>query len=140
MSPVASRLASVRVGDSLPESRHTPTIMDLFFYNAALWNGHRIHFDERCAVEEGHDGLVIQGPLQGDWMSQCVTSWLGDDGDLLEFEYSNRASAILGETLTVGGTVRAVDPAAGTVDLELFVRNAAGAVIAPGAAQVRFDG
>jgi len=132
------RIETICVGDALPESRHSPTIVDLFFYNAALWNGHRIHFDERYAKEgEGYPGIVIDGPLQGDWMSQCVTEWLGDRGVLVEFEYTNRSAAYLGETLRVGGKVTACDAQTGEVSLALFVENEAGDVIAPGAARVR---
>ena len=133
-----ARIETIRVGDALPETSHSPTIVDLFFYNAAIWNGHRIHFDEKYATEEeNYEGLVIQGPLQGDWMSQCLMEWLGEDGALLEFEYSNRQAAYLGETLQVGGKVTSVDGASGEVALELHVRNEAGDVIAPGAARVR---
>lgn len=132
-----ARFDSVTVGELLPETAHTPTILDLFFYNAALWNGHRIHFDETYAKqEEGYEGLVIQGPLQGDWMSQCVMQWLGEDGMLVEFEYSNRRAAYMGETLTVGGVVTAVDSANREISVDLFVKNASGDVIAPGAARV----
>lgn len=133
-----SRLRDLRVGDALPERTHQPTILDLFFYNAALWNGHRIHFDEAYATqEEGYAGLVVQGPLQGDWMSQCVVDWLGEDGELVEFEYSNRGAAYLGDALLVGGRVTDVDQDSGEVALELFVRNQKGDVLAPGSAVVR---
>jgi len=37
---------SVQVGDALPERELTPDNVQLFLYNAALWNAHRIHFDE----------------------------------------------------------------------------------------------
>lgn len=133
-----ARIDEVCVGDELPTTEHTPNMLDLFFYNAAIWNGHRIHYDEPYATKvEGHPGVVVQGPLQGDWMSQCVMAWLGEDGMLAEFEYKNRGSAILGETLTVGGTVTQVDSASGEVVIELFVRNAKGDVLAPGAARVK---
>jgi 3-methylfumaryl-CoA hydratase len=131
------RIEAVRVGDALPERRHSPSIVDLFFYNAALWNGHRIHFDSAWASGEGYPGLVIQGPLQGDWMTQSVMEWLGDDGCLLEFEYSNRTPAFLGQTLTVGGRVTEVDPERCEVAFELYVRNENGEIVAPGTARVR---
>jgi 3-methylfumaryl-CoA hydratase len=41
----------------------TPTL--LFRYSAITFNGHRIHYDRRYAVEEEHyPGLVVHGPLQ----------------------------------------------------------------------------
>ena len=132
------RARDLRVGDALPERAHTPTNVSLFLYNAAVWNPHRIHYDERYTTQiEKHPGIVIDGPLQGDWLAQCVVNWLGDDGDLVRFAYSNRRATYLGETLTSGGRVTAVDPAQRTAEVELFVKNAQGEVMSPGSATVR---
>ncbi|MGR8921483.1 MAG: hypothetical protein ACU85V_17850, partial [Gammaproteobacteria bacterium] len=84
-------LDNIQVGDALPRREHTATNVSLFLYNAIVWNAHRIHYDERYTVEvEKHPGVIIDGPLQGDWLSQVVVNCLGEDGELLEFEYSNR--------------------------------------------------
>ena len=94
-------LAQLHVGDVLPDRVHTPTNVTLFLYNAAVWNPHRIHYDEGYTTrDEGHPAIVIDGPLQGDWLAQCVTNWLGASGSLLRFNYSNRKATYLGETLT----------------------------------------
>jgi 3-methylfumaryl-CoA hydratase len=131
------RLEDLKVGDALPERSHTPSNVSLFMYNAAVWNPHRIHYDEKYTVEEeGHPGIVIDGPLQGDWLAQCVTNWLGKSGKLLRFNYSNRRASYLGETLTSGGRVTAIDAAKRTVTLELWVRNEKGEVTSPGGATV----
>ena len=72
------RLSEVRVGQAIPGRSHTPTNVSLFLYNAAIWNPHRIHYDEKYTTEvERHPGVVIDGPLQGDWLAQVVTNWLG---------------------------------------------------------------
>ena len=135
------RIASLRPGDELPAETHRPDNVQLFFYNAALWNAHRIHYDLPYATEvEGYPGLVIAGPLMGDWLGQCVESWLGAGGVLLNLAYSNRGAAYIGETLTAGGTVESVDAAKGEASLTLFIRNEAGDVITPGRARVRIDG
>ncbi len=136
-----SRFQDLNVGDALPERAYTATNVSLFLYNAAIWNGHRIHYDVKYTTEvEKHPEIVIDGPLQGDWLSQCVLNWLGDDGDLLSFEYSNRRASYLGETLTATGKIVGKDDAAKTVDIELGIRNEKGDIIAPGAATVRFSG
>lgn len=128
-------LDSVQIGDALPERALTPDNVQLFLYNAALWNAHRIHFDEPYTRNvEGYPGLVLAGPMLGDWLNQCVEEWLGDSGRLLSIEYSNRAATYIGETLTSGGTVTAVDQASGEVRVEVFVKNAAGEVVTPGVA------
>ena len=123
----------VAVGDHLPEQSHTPGNVQLMLYNASLWNGHRIHFDEPYAKEvEGYPGLVLAGPMLGDWLNQTVELWLGDAGRLTKIEYSNRQASYVGETLTAGGTVTAVD--GDTVTVEVFIKNEAGDVVAPGVA------
>ncbi|GAB5413953.1 MAG: hypothetical protein Cons2KO_15560 [Congregibacter sp.] len=140
MSP-SQRLAQLQVGDALPERSHSPDNVQLMLYNAAIWNGHRIHFDEPYAKDvEGYPGLVIAGPLLGDWLHQCLTEWLGEDGDIASIEYSNRVASYIGETLTAGGKIVGVDPDTNTASVEVFVRNEAGDVITPGTAVVRFRG
>lgn len=132
------RIADLQVGELLPERAHTPSNVSLFLYNAAVWNPHRIHYDETYTTTvERHPGIVIDGPLQGDWLAQCVCNWLGEDGSLLRFHYSNRMATHLGETLTSGGRIVALTPEQREVEVELWVRNAAGEVTSPGGATVR---
>jgi 3-methylfumaryl-CoA hydratase len=131
-------LDTLTVGTELPGRDHRPDSIDLFLYNAALWNAHRIHYDQAYATGvEGYPGLVIQGPLLGDWLAQVVMEWLRDDGVLLELEYSNRRAAYLGETLRAGGRVSEVDRTRSEVRLDLEVRNERGEVVTPGSARVR---
>lgn len=133
------RLSELAIGDALPERRHTATNVSLFLYNAVVWNAHRIHYDERYTTEvEHHPGIIIDGPLQGDWLNQVVINWLGDDGALLEFEYSNRRASVLGETLTSGGSISAI--AGDSVTVDLWIRNERGEVTTPGRAVVRLTG
>jgi 3-methylfumaryl-CoA hydratase len=131
--------ADIQVGDRLDEQRRETGIVQQFLYNAVLWNAHRIHYEARWAKEvEGYPDLVVAGPLLGDWLTQCVLLWLGPSGRLVSIEYSNRQAAYVGETLTVGGLVAAIDPASRQVTLDVAVRNADGEVVTPGTAVVEF--
>ncbi len=135
----APSLASVRPGDALPEQSRSCDIVQSFFYNAALWNAHRIHYEMQYAKEvEGYAGLVVPGPLLGDWLGQSAEDWCGDAGRVLKLSYSNRLAALVGEALCIGGVVKALDAAAREVELELWVKNERGEVITPGSACVRF--
>jgi len=130
----------IQPGDQLPGYDHPTDTRQQFLYNAALWNAHRIHFDLPYATEvEGYPGLVVAGPLMGEWLTQCVNDWLGDNGTMVSFEYSNRRAAIVGDVLHAGGKVVSVDPDTGTVKLELQVSNDAGEAVTLGAAEVRFS-
>lgn len=132
-------IQTVKAGDSLPRRDLVCDTVQLFLYNAALWNAHRIHFDAPYATEaEGYPGLVVAGPLIGDWLTQCVLEWMGDDAELVSFEFSNRWAAYVDEPLDSGGQVSSVDTETGLVTLDLQVRNAEERIIAPGRAVVRF--
>lgn len=65
-APDASSNAPVEVApvgaDSRPMQLSTPL---LFRYSALTFNGHRIHYDRRYAIDvEHYPGLVVHGPLQ----------------------------------------------------------------------------
>jgi 3-methylfumaryl-CoA hydratase len=118
---------------AIPERQHDCGEVQQMLYNASLWNGHRIHFDMPYATEvEGYPGLVVAGPLMGDWLHQVVDEWLGDAVMITGIEYSNRIAAYVGETVTAGGTVMDYDEATGQVTLEVFVKNASDEVLTPG--------
>ena len=130
----------INVGDQLPTREHTATSAQLFMYNAVIWNSHRIHYDQAYAVEqEGYPGLVIDGPLQGDWVCQVVTDWMGDQATLASFGYANRRVAFLGETMTAGGEVEALDLDKREIAVKLFLKNQQDEVTIPGQAVVRFE-
>ena len=130
----------IAAGQALPEREFTATNVSLFCYNAAIWNPHRIHYDETYTTEvEKHPKIVIDGPLQGDWLSQIVINWVGEEAELLKFDYSNRRASYLGETLTSGGKVLKVGQKTGLVEVELFLKNEDGEITSPGSATVRFS-
>ncbi len=129
---------TLRVGTELPKRSFEASNVSLFLYNAAIWNPHRIHYDETYTTEvEKHPGVVIDGPLQGDWLTQVVTNWLQDDGVLLEFEYTNRRASYLGDRLTAGGRIIALDAASRQATLELDIRDQNEQVTTPGLAVIR---
>jgi|TARA_R110001592_G_scaffold50319_10_gene155823 hydroxyacyl-ACP dehydratase HTD2-like protein with hotdog domain len=133
------KFTDIKPGDALPERRYVPTNVSLFLYNAAIWNAHRIHYDEIYTKEvEKHPAVVVDGPLQGDWLTQAVLNWLGDDGELVEFEYSNRRAGYIGNTMVSGGKVESVDPEKKQAEFSLYVKVEGGDITAPGRAVVRF--
>jgi 3-methylfumaryl-CoA hydratase len=73
----------------------------------------------------------------GDWLSQCVLEWLGDDGRLLQFEYSNRRAAFVGDVLMSRGEVSGIDRSTRTVTLSLEIVNESGDQLTPGTAVVK---
>jgi len=126
------------IGMAIPERQHYCNEVQQMLYNASLWNGHRIHFDMPYATEvEGYPGLVVAGPLMGDWLHQVVDEWLGDAGMITGIEYSNRIAAYVGDTVITGGTITAYDESTGQVTLEVFVKNERDEILTPGVVTAR---
>ena len=133
-------LDTIKQGDILPEREYEPDNVQLFLYNAVLWNAHRIHFDYPYATQvEGYPGLVMAGPLMGDWLTQSVINWMGEEGRLVSIEYSNRKAAFIGDKLRSGGKILSVDKNTGNVELNLYIRNAKDELIIPGNAIVNLS-
>ncbi|MDR5761425.1 hypothetical protein [Caballeronia sp. LZ035] len=120
----------------LPLREHRADAVQLFLYNAAIWNAHRIHYDLPYAQEkEGHPALLVDGPLQGDWLMQLVYDFMREDDELLAFSYSNRRAAYANELLTAHGEV--VDEDSQRVRLALRLVNATGDVTTTARADFR---
>jgi 3-methylfumaryl-CoA hydratase len=133
------RFAGLRVGEHIQGRQYSPDNVQLMLYNSALWNAHRIHFDEPYAKNvESYPGLVIAGPLLGDWLHQCVEEWLGEDGQIFSIDYSNRVATFIGATLIAGGEITALRPGSREAKIDAYIKNQSGDVVTPGQIVVRF--
>jgi 3-methylfumaryl-CoA hydratase len=125
-------------GQELPVRVFHAEPVQLFLYNAALWNADRIHFDQPHTTQvEGYPALVMAGPLLGDWLAQSATEWLGEAGQLVSIEYSNRKACYIGDVLRSVGKVKSVDRLTAEVALDLAILNQASEITTPGTAVVR---
>jgi hydroxyacyl-ACP dehydratase HTD2-like protein with hotdog domain len=128
----------VETGSAITRLTVTVTETQMFFFSAATYNGHRIHYDKDFARDvEGYDNVLVQGPLQAALLSRALTDWIGGDGRLVAFSVQNRAIAYPGQELTFGGVVtgkRLTDGQA-LVDLDIFCRRGDD-VLMPGTATV----
>jgi hydroxyacyl-ACP dehydratase HTD2-like protein with hotdog domain len=112
----------VDTGDAIPVLTVTVDETQMFFFSAATYNGHRIHYDKDWARDrEGYDNVLVQGPLQAALLSRALTDWIGGDGRLVAFSVQNRAIALPGQELSFGGAVteKRVD---GLVDLDIYCK------------------
>ncbi len=128
----------VNTGDEIPVLTVAVTETQMFFFSAATYNGHRIHYDKDWARDvEGYDNVLVQGPLQAALLSRALTDWIGGGGRLMAFSVQNRAIAYPGQELTFGGVVTGKRMANGKacVDLDIFCRRGDD-VLMPGTATV----
>jgi hydroxyacyl-ACP dehydratase HTD2-like protein with hotdog domain len=128
----------IGVGEQIPALTVTADETQLFFFSAATYNGHRIHYDKDWARGvEGYDNVLVHGPLQAALLARAIGDWIGGRGRLVSFSVQNRATALPGEPLTFGGVVtgKRLTDGAGLVDLEITGRRD-DTVLMPGTATV----
>jgi hydroxyacyl-ACP dehydratase HTD2-like protein with hotdog domain len=128
----------IEVGTELPPLVKRPTEVALFRFSAVTWNAHRIHYDRPYAESEGYPNVLVQGHLHGAYLTQMLLDWVGGEGTLRRFQWSNRRSASPGDTLTCRGRVTRVYSEADLhlAEVEIWEENQAGEVCAPGQATV----
>jgi hydroxyacyl-ACP dehydratase HTD2-like protein with hotdog domain len=101
-----SDFADISIGDHIAELVVSFDTVQLFFFSAATYNAHRIHYDHAWATQiEGHADTVVHGPLQVAVIARVLTDWIGPRGRLVELSVQHRASVHIGETVRVCGTV-----------------------------------
>ena len=125
----------VKPGDALPPLVKNASRAQLFLFSAATHNPHRVHYDRAFAALEGHDDILVHGPLQGAWLHQFVRDWAGPRGRVLTLAFQNRGRAFPERDLVFRGRVTAVD--GDVVTLEIEEVDDTGAVLVPATAQVR---
>jgi hydroxyacyl-ACP dehydratase HTD2-like protein with hotdog domain len=123
-----------QVGDALPALRHTATAFQLFRYSAVTWNPHRIHFDERYARDEGHEGLALHSHLRAALALRCVTEGLGSEWQVTNVAYRLRKPVYAPAELTYTARVTAAD--GDSMTLELIEEQPSGEVGFEGTVQV----
>ncbi len=138
MATVQLYYEDVQPGNEIPALSLTVDERQLFFFSAATYNGHRIHYDKEWARSiEGYDDVLVHGPLQAALLARALTDWIGGRGRLVEYSVQNRAVAYPGQVLTFSGVVTAKRLAdhTGLVDLDIAGRRG-DTVLMPGTATV----
>jgi hydroxyacyl-ACP dehydratase HTD2-like protein with hotdog domain len=125
----------VKPGDTLPPLVKNASRAQLFLFSAATNNPHRIHYDRDYAKLEGHEDILVHGPLQGAWLHQFVRGWAGPRGRVLALAFQNRGRAFPERDLTFRGHVTSIE--GDVVSLEVWEEDDTGAVLMPGTARVR---
>lgn len=131
---------SVTVGDELEPLVCGPLMsLHLMRFSAAIENWHRIHYDERFATEhDGLAGLLVSGSFKQHVVAQMLRRWAGRDGWLVEISLRFRRMNVVGETLTIWGTVTELEQQArhGLVTCRIGISNEDGIESSPGTARV----
>lgn len=134
----------IRVGTTIALD-HTVDEVQMFFFSAATNNGHRIHYDLPYATQvEGHDGLLVHGPLQAALVEKLLTDWVGPHGRLRRIQVQHRANVHPHQRLRFEATVTAVrrhdDGNGTTAELDLRGVGPGGVEFLRGSARVDLGG
>jgi acyl dehydratase len=118
--------AGVGVGDPLGELTVEVDRSRLIAYAAASGDHNPIHWSDRVASEAGLPGVIAHGMWTMGAAATLLTRWAGDPAAVIAFACRFTRPVPVPDpgvaALTVTGRVRAVDPGAGTADVELDVR------------------
>ena len=128
----------VEPGMAIPPLEKCASYTQLYLYSAVTRNPHRIHYDQAFARSEDHPDVLVHGPLEGAFLAQLLTDWIGGDGFLKQFFYSNRGRAVPGDVLTCKGKVTEKYERDGQhcVACEIWMENQRGEAIVRGSAVV----
>jgi 3-methylfumaryl-CoA hydratase len=76
----------------------------LFRYSALTFNGHRIHYDRRYAMQqEGYPGLVVHGPLIATLLMELLRAHLQPGEQVQAFRFKAQRASFDGQPLHLHG-------------------------------------
>jgi len=128
----------VSEGEEIPAMVKEPSRAQLFMYSAITWNVHRIHYDRNYANLEEHPDVLVHGPLQGAFLGQYMTDWIGSEGTLKKIAWSNRGRAFPEEPFIMKGRIKEkrIEGSQNLIDCEIWAENKEGERLALGSATV----
>jgi acyl dehydratase len=127
------------VGMTLPVSRVEVRAEAMKVFSLLTADPNPIHWDVSAVGAQGlGDRPVNQGGLNAGYLARAVTAWTGDTAALRRLAVRFRGTVAAGDTVTAGGTVTNVtqDGVMVRAIVEVWLRDAAGADVADGIAEV----
>ena len=103
-------LGAVHAGDTLPELVVPVTATTVVLGALASRDWRPMHHDHDFAVNRnGTQDIFLNTPNQAAWFERYVTDWTGPTGRLGRMKFRMKGSVFPGDTMTMRGTVEAVD-------------------------------
>jgi len=119
---VSPRFGDVSVGQEVFLVPRTVTREDVKAYADASGDQNPLHQDDHVARAAGFPGVVAHGMYTMGTLASAIAGWAGGVEALVRMKVQFRAPVFMGETIVCGGSVRSLDPDAGTVVLDVWVR------------------
>jgi acyl dehydratase len=109
------------IGDLLPELERLVTREAVKSYADASGDQNPLHQDDDFARSVGFDSIIAHGMFTMGHMAACVSTWMGEEGQITRISAQFRVPVMIGERIVASGRVRAIDPDRRTVTLDLWV-------------------
>lgn len=128
----------VKEGMDIPTVEKTPTTRTLVQWAGASGDYFELHYDKDFAQSMGFPGPIVHGRLEAAFLTQMLTDWIGEKGELRKMSVQYRGNAFPGQKLSLGGKVTKKHTEGGEnlVECEIWVQNPEGKQITPGTAVV----
>lgn len=99
--------------------------LELFLFRAAGWHPHRIHYDLPYAtVVEGHDAVVVHGPLQAVHAVDALLDALDVEVVVRRLAYRHRALLTVGQEAVVRACAREREAEGATATFDVWMARA----------------
>ena len=95
----------IAVGSELTPLVKQPTTRQLVMWAGASGDYYQIHYDKDFAQSQGLPGVIIHGQLACSFLSQLLTDWMGELGNLRKLTCNYRGMNFPGEALICKGKV-----------------------------------
>jgi acyl dehydratase len=123
VSGATIRVADLEVGGSLPTQTFQIARADLVRYAGASGDFNPIHWSEETAVGVGLPNVIAHGMLTMAMAVRVVTDWVGDPAAVQSYAVRFSRPVVVESSrptaLQVTGTIRSLNPEAGTATVDL---------------------
>jgi len=122
----------------IPTLEKLPTTRTLVMWAGASGDFFELHYDKDFANAMGFPKVLVHGRLEAAFLSQMLTDWIGDKGEVRRLSVQYRGNAFPGDKLLCKGKVtkKYVEGGENLVECEIWVENPEGRRITPGTAVV----
>lgn len=120
------KLTAVQVGEKLPELAVPITTTTIVAGALATQDFTPVHHDKAAAQAQGLPDIIMNTMTTNGLISRYVTDWAGPDAILKKIAIKLGAPNSPGDMMKLNGTVKAVDTAAGVVDIDVSGTNSWG--------------
>jgi len=128
----------VKEGSELPTLEKVPTTRTLVKWAGASGDYNELHYDKDVATALGFPSVIMHGRLGAAFLTQMLTNWIGEKGDLKKISVQYRGNALPKMKFVCNGKVtkKYVENGENCVECEIWGENHEGQKVTPGTAVV----